>query len=329
LRRAEDADFDAGELLAAVAGSGGLRTADNVSEVLAWRVNRYLAAHPADAERAAPRGPASDAARPAREVLLPWVQRPHRNGDEARPLGQWLTEAGNLITARVDELAATAIRHRPPWMLPLGQPPSDPETERQWLRHVAVITAYRDQHKITSDDPRQVLGPYPESGRAGHKAYWHAADSVLAARRLAGLDAPAVAATAEAQARDQVAADIYRALPDDERATVSSEMAARLGPLWFGDRTVPDEEAALQPVHAATLASTLIERGDMTIMAEPVRRRAIADEPVEAASARRAITRKHQPAASPASSRVRAPARIEEPMRPPVLPAEEHLRQQF
>ena len=115
LRRAEDADFDAGELLTAVAGSGGLRTVRSVSEVLAWRVNRYLAAHPADAERAASDGPASDPARPAREVLLPWVQRPHRNGDDARPLGQWLTEAGGLIiTARVDELAAAAVRHRPP-----------------------------------------------------------------------------------------------------------------------------------------------------------------------------------------------------------------------
>jgi hypothetical protein len=59
-------------LLAVVAGSGGLRTAHNVSEVLAWRVSRYLAAHPADAT--------SDPARPAREVLLPWVQRPHRDG---------------------------------------------------------------------------------------------------------------------------------------------------------------------------------------------------------------------------------------------------------
>jgi hypothetical protein len=37
-----DADFDAGELLAAVARPGGLRTARSVSEVLAWRVSRYL-----------------------------------------------------------------------------------------------------------------------------------------------------------------------------------------------------------------------------------------------------------------------------------------------
>jgi hypothetical protein len=269
LRRAEDADFDAGELLSAVARPGGLRTARSVSEVLAWRVNRYLAAHPSDADLEAGGSQACHPASLSREELLPWVQRPRRDGDDAQPLRQWLTEAGDLITARVDELASTAIRHRPPWTLPLGQSPSDPEAERQWLRHVSVIAAYRDQHKVTSDDPRQVLGPYPESGRAGHKAYWHAAESVLVARRLAGLDAPAVADTAEAQANVQVAADLYRALSPGERAMISTEMAARLGPLWFGDRTEPDEDAAAQPVHAATLASALIERGDMTIMAQP------------------------------------------------------------
>jgi hypothetical protein len=319
MRRAEDADFDPGELLAAVAGSGGLRTAPSITEDLAWRVNRYLAAHPAEAEHASPDGQASDPGRPAREVLLPWVQRPRWDGDDARPLGQWLAQAGDLITARVDELAATAVRQRPPWMLPLGHPPADPEAERQWIHHIAVIAAYRDQQKITSDDPRQVLGPYPESGRAGHKAYWHAAESVLAARRLAGLDAPAVAGTAEAQARVQVAADIYRVLPADERALISTEMATRLGPLWFGDRAEPDADAASQPVHSATLATTLIARGDMTTTTEPTRFRAV-DEPVEATSVRRGLARKHQPPPSRAASRLQSAMQLEEPMRPPVQP---------
>jgi hypothetical protein len=320
LRRAEDAAFDAGELLAAVAGPGGLRTARSVSEVLAWRVSRYLAAHPADAQRATSDGPA----RPTREVLLPWVQRPHWDGDDARSLGHWLTEAADLIAARVDELAATAVRHRPPWMLPLGQPPSDAEAERHWLRHVAIIAAYRDQHKITSDDPRQVLGPYPESGRAGHKAYWHAAESVLTARRLAGLDAPAVAATAEAQARVQVAADIYRALPDHERAAISTEMAAKLGPLWFGDRTEPDQDATTQPVHAATLTRTLTEYGHLTATPEPGRKGTVIHEPVEAQLARRGPTRRPIAARKPSAARApeREPVQRREQLIRPDLPAQ-------
>jgi hypothetical protein len=60
----------------------------------------------------------------------------------------------------------------------------------------AIIAAYRDQYKVTSNDPRQVLGPYAEPGHAGHAAYWHAAESVLAARRLAGLE-PTTAAASE------------------------------------------------------------------------------------------------------------------------------------
>ena len=70
----------------------------------------------------------------------------------------------------------------------LGTQPADPDRAHEWHCHVGVIAAYRDQHKVTTDDPRQVLGPYAETGRAGHRAYWHAAESVLAARRLAGLE---------------------------------------------------------------------------------------------------------------------------------------------
>jgi hypothetical protein len=211
-------------------------------------------------------------------------------------------------------------------MLPLGQPPADPEAERQWLHHIAVIAAYRDQHKITSDDPRQVLGPYPESGRAGHKAYWHAAESVLAARRLAGLDAPPVAATAEARARVQVAADIYRALTDDERIAITTEMASKLGPLWFGHPAEPDEDAATQPVHAAALTSTLSAHSHMTPAPEPARREPAAHEPVEAAFARRRPG--HRPiAARQTAGRESSPNRKQDHLiRPeqPVQPDRQH-----
>jgi hypothetical protein len=198
-------------------------------------------------------------------------------------------------------------------MLPLGQPPADPEAERQWLSHVAVIAAYRDQQKVTSNDPRQVLGPYPESGRAGHRSYWHAAESVLAARRLAGLDAPAVVPTAEARARVQVAADIYRALPDDERVAITTEMAAKLGPLWFGHPREPDEDAATQPVHSAALTSTLSAHSHLTITPEPAQQEPRVHEPVEAAFARGRTTTTGRPAAS---RRLNPPSQQEPLIRP-------------
>src|SRR6202035_5135995 len=104
-----------------------------------------------------------------------------------------------------------------------------------------------------------------ESGQPGHKGYWHAAESVLAARHLAGLDPTTPAATPNSQTRAQLAADIYRTLPESERAAISTDMAARLGPLWFGNRTSPDEDAAAQLAHAATLADTLTRRGHLTV----------------------------------------------------------------
>ena len=85
----------------------------------------------------------------------------------------------------------------------------------------------RDQHKITADDP-QILGPYAEPGHAGHKAYWHAAESVLAARQLARLE-PANGTPADSRASAQLAADIYRNLPDDQHAAVAELVAMKAG----------------------------------------------------------------------------------------------------
>src|SRR5260370_11210948 len=92
-----------------------------------------------------------------------------------------------------------------------------PEHERRWLRAISSVAADREQFAVPSDDPSQPLGPYAESGTQAHKPYWHAAESLLAARRLAGLDAPASASTPDSRARAQVAADIYRALTDAPR----------------------------------------------------------------------------------------------------------------
>jgi hypothetical protein len=220
LRRADHAGYDPTVLLAGLAGERELRSARSISEVLAWRIGRHLAAHPEAGCAQAARGAA-----PA-ERLLPWLASPQTTAVTGEEIAQYLRDASDLITARVDELAAAAARQRPPWMLPLGLPPQDPETERQWLRHVAIVAAYREQFKVTTDDPRQVLGPYAEPGQSAHKAYWHAAESVLAARRLAGLDSGAPTGTPSDQARAQLAADIYRALPADQRAQVSEGMAA-------------------------------------------------------------------------------------------------------
>ena len=135
LRRAENAGYDPADALTRTATARELRTARNVSEVLAWRINRHLAAHsaaPADAgttpndttmtttnapitttESTAPADGQDHA--PARQAaadgsvaapLLPWVPGPRQvpADGEAAPLTAYLGDAAALITAP---------RHRP------------------------------------------------------------------------------------------------------------------------------------------------------------------------------------------------------------------------
>jgi conjugative relaxase-like TrwC/TraI family protein len=289
LRRAEDAGYDPAQLLDSVASMRELRSARSISEVLAWRIGHHLATHAPGAHDEPQPTPAS--VPPAASPLLPWLTIPsaHPAASTTAELTRWLDDAARLISARIDQLADTAIRHRPPWMTPLGQPPQDPEAERHWRARIAVIAAYRDQHKITTSDLRQVLGPFAEPSHAGHKAYWHAAESIIAARQLSGLDPAPETTSPDNRARAHLAADIYRSLPEAERTAISNEMSVRLGPLWLGNPAGPDENAATQPAHTATLTSALAKRGHLTAIA-PAASPQITDKPLEADLARRGPT---------------------------------------
>ena len=295
LRRAENAGFDPGDAITHVATARELLTARGISELLAWRINRHAAAHPAitataSGSRTAP--------------LLPWVPGPRlvAADDDTARLAAYINDAAALITARVADLADAEVRSRPPWIVPLGQQPADPDRAREWLRHVAVIAAYRDQHKITTDDPKQVLGPYAEPGHAGHRAYWHAAESVLAARQAAGLET-ATAAGPDAQASAQLAADLYRALPDSEREAIANAMVAMPGTGWLGGPGRTDEHIAVHAAFAGVLTATLIRYGHLTVAAEPADDIPSKERPLEADFARRQIASKRGRTALQANER--------------------------
>ena len=319
LRRAESAGHDPAAALSSVVSARELRTARSISETLAWRIGRYLAATP-DPDHAADQAetPAGGSA-PASSAPtdpLPWVASPPTapaDGENA-PLARYLNDAAALITARISELADTAVRHRPPWMSLLGQPPADPGRASEWLRHVGVIVAYRDQYKVTSDDPRQVLGPYAEPGHAGHAAYWHAAESVLAARRLAGLEPASTTASEDGRARARLAADIYRALAHGEREAIATEIAATPSSIWLGDPAIPDEHAAAQRAYADRLIAALTKRGHMTAISDPARLQHQHDRPLEADLARRGRGSNRGRTAAPTSEPTRQPL-LEPPLR--------------
>jgi hypothetical protein len=176
----------------------------------------------------------------------------------ARPVDdpEWhayLNTRARLIRRRVEEVAHKAATTRPAWTRDLGDQPTDPAGREQWLRHLAVIAAYRDQYQVQGDDPDHPLGPYPEHGRVGHGAYWIAAASLLALRGIR---------ESTDSSWGRLAADRYRTLRADEQARIGTELARQLSSDWLGDLRDPATDAD-QPVYRDILAAILVEHGHL------------------------------------------------------------------
>lgn len=171
-----------------------------------------------------------------------------------------LDTRAELIRRRIDALAETAAATRPAWTARFGDQPTDAAQREQWLRHLAALAAYRDQYQVTDDDPDHPLGPYPERGRVGHRAYWLAAASLLALRGTA---------VTEDISRGRLAADRYRTLDAEQQTRITSELAERLGPDFLGDARDPSADVD-QPVYRAHLAAILTEYGHLGAPASSV-----------------------------------------------------------
>jgi hypothetical protein len=197
--------------------------------------------------------------------LPPWITGQQTASGTGGELGNYMRDAGAFVAARVRDLTLDAAQRRPAWTSGLGDPPADPSRCADWMRHVGVIAAYRDQYQVATDDPVQVLGPYAEPGHAGHAAYWHTAESVLSARHIAGLEPADMANPADARTRTQLAADVYLALPPGERAAVQSAMISDLGGAWFGAISETDDHAVTRSAYGTHLAAALAQRGHLTI----------------------------------------------------------------
>lgn len=166
---------------------------------------------------------------------------------------EYLDTRARLIRSRVDGLARAAATTRPAWAEQLGQEPANLSEREQWLRHLAVVAAYRDQYQVFDEDPKHPLGPYRERGGVGHRAYWIAAASLLALRGTR---------TNADRSRGRLAADCYRTLEAEEQARIGAELAARLGSDWLGDMREPATDAD-QPLYHHHLAAALIEHGHL------------------------------------------------------------------
>ncbi|MFD0636360.1 ATP-dependent RecD-like DNA helicase [Catenulispora yoronensis] len=233
-------------LLARAANDIGITDADSLSDQpaadLARRINTLL-----DLRHTA--APEQDR-RPAR--LPVWYSIPAAaDASTAADIPPYLRHAQDVIASRVDQLADIALAERPAWLTVLGPVPGDERAAVDWRRHVAAVAAYRDQHQITTDDPRQVLGSHSDADDAAGTPYRHAVQAVLAARDINHLDD-------HADPRE-----LYRALPEDDRQRVNLMIASSLGALFLDPDVSASEWPALLPEHAEHLRLALLAHGHL------------------------------------------------------------------
>ena len=197
--------------------------------------------------------------------LPAWITAPTRAAITEPRHGDYLKASAGLIADRFTALGEQTATARPAWSADLGQAPEDPAARALWQRQLAVIAAYRDQYGIADDNRSQPAGPYIETGRAGHDAYWHAAAAALTAKRIS--DAPdsplKLPASPDRMARNQVAADLYRALPEDQQSAVLNTIAERSGAAWLTSARTLGDDALAKPAIADHLNQALADHGHL------------------------------------------------------------------
>ncbi|MEU5156157.1 MobF family relaxase [Glycomyces sp. NPDC021274] len=204
---------------------------------------------------------------------LPWAGAPrtlHNSDAVPAELRDFLDRTANAITIRVDHLADQAVTDRPAWTAAFGDAPRDDETAfERWRTAIALTAAHRDTHQVQTDDPAHPFGPYLETGRAGHHAWWAAASAALA---IDNPDAPAIptglADTVEQQLAHAIARDLYQALPEPERESIHVALADQLGAASHL-LAVDPEAAAISPVFARDLLGAMSDRGLLVPQAAP------------------------------------------------------------
>jgi hypothetical protein len=239
--------------------------------------------------------------------LPPWLRRTPEDlvDPDWRP---YLDQRTDLIEQRVTDLAEQTAAARPAWTRQLGDEPEDPAARAIWLRQLGVIAAYRDHYQVQDDDPTHPLGPYVETGRAGHAAYWHAAGAALAMHGIAPHDDPTLGA---------VAVDLYRALPPEQQADIAERLVERLGPHWYGDRHQPANDAD-QPAYRTQLTALLASDGALSDVVEPGTTITGQPQPDQASNGR--PTRRRPPAGQRPTSARRPTPLSEQPPSPATRP---------
>ncbi|GAA0812098.1 MobF family relaxase [Spirilliplanes yamanashiensis] len=296
--RAHHADHDASRVLSAVAGSRSLLDAGDTAQVLACRLNRYLAAQPT---------PAAAERNNGTWATIGWILAGHERagGDPdtllaAAPGGVPLHDLAAHITEAAQAAALDRRDHRavPPWT-----PPADASRAGKSAAYTGYLTdserAIEARVARLADDaatrrPAWTTAFGAEPHDPQKRAHWRRQLGIAAAYRdqyAAADDDPrhplgpyiepgragyhaywhAVDALARAHtgssvpsdnATHRVAVDTYWALPEPARRAVATTVIGRVGILWQGDTASPDE-AITQPVYRFHLSRALRDHGHL------------------------------------------------------------------
>jgi hypothetical protein len=313
LGRAHQAGHDTHHALTTVARHRSLGDAQDPALVLAWRLNRYLAAHPAPGNTADDR----DA-----WATIGWILAAHENvgGDPETLLHDAPTRVPAYeLAAHLNDHARAADTTRrtalgvPPWTPP-ATTGSHPEAayHAQYLANSETAIAYRVRHLIDDALTHQpawlaALGDQPTDTDAA--LTWHRHVGIVAAYRdqhhvtdddprhplgpyvepghaghraywhaaHAVIEAHASHSTTASAATGshQMTVDLYLALNETAQHDVAATVVARLGALWFGS-SANAHEAIIEPAYAARLRRALHDHGHLP---ESERRASTTDDP--------------------------------------------------
>jgi conjugative relaxase-like TrwC/TraI family protein len=199
---------------------------------------------------------------------LPWLAYPaHVLDSDAAEEGmrEFAADLAAAIRARADALAETVLTDRPEWTSVFGPEPADPAEREAREAALRLAAAHRDQHDVTNNDPANPLGPYPATGRAGHREWWASASAVLARNTIDETDTPTGLGTSvEQHLASAIARDLYNAVPENERPQLHEAFLNKFN----ASNTVAFEHdpatIASDPANTKALLATLAETGHLT-----------------------------------------------------------------
>jgi hypothetical protein len=141
-RRAEARGVDIGAALPHLVTARPIAEVDDVASVLHQRVERFTQA-------------AGSRRKGSTNLIAGLVPRALNVTDP--DLARALEERDHALQDRAWTLGQEAVTSRAPWLRHLGEPPANSAAQKQWLRAICTVAAYRERWSIGED--HRPLGP--------------------------------------------------------------------------------------------------------------------------------------------------------------------------